>query len=284
MLNRQKLYGGLVRNGKWYNYYELKPLLGGALVLLEGMDNSGAARILNLMKASFDTLYSEDGSEYKVTAQDYMKVKVADTWKIGYDQIKAFLKTDYPIIPEHFYCPVCSSLRNEHYTKVEESWQELFDKGYIDEFYMKSPEEETFEVTLPSPIVVEPNKTVAGGTFDTLIMTHITIGDTLSIQKNSVAMESKANTTYAVWDSQIVGIVGMSERDFNIVKRSGSPFFSKKYICTSGENEDAMIQAGKDNLLGWDASQRKVPCVHCNSEIGGSLDFTNFFSVLLKRR
>src|SRR4030042_5943677 len=110
-----RLYCGLFRNGEWFNYCEVKPLKGGALALLEGQDKSGAARLLNLMKGSFSHLFTEEGKEFECKENDFLDLKVIDTWKIGYEQIKLATGNDYPIITENFFCPRCSKPETEHY-------------------------------------------------------------------------------------------------------------------------------------------------------------------------
>lgn len=277
-----QLYSGLVRNGKWYNYAEVSPLPGGALALLEGGDKTGAAKTLNLVKGSITSLFDESGNEYVLTPKDYRDIKAVDSWKIGYEQIKLKTGESHPIFPEYFFCNVCSRPGDEKYTDIKESWQTLIDKGLIDEFYQEDMEENV-EVNLPEPFTVEGNRTVVGGTFSKLIVRPITLGDMFTIHHDSNAMSDQANQIYATWDASIVEVCGMSETDFNIIKRSSQTYFSKKYL-NSDANIDAMINAFDSIKLGFDGKDRKVSCKYCGSEIGGSLDFTNFFSLLLKKK
>jgi len=277
-----QLYSGLVRNGKWYNYTEVSPLPGGALALMEGGDRTGAARILNLVKGSITSLFTEAGEEYILTPKDYKDLMAVDSWKIGYEQIKLKFGGEYPIFPEYFFCPVCSRPGMEKYTEVNESWQELVEKGLIDETFQET-EEINFEIILPEPFTVEGAKTIVGGTYDKLIVRPLTINDMLSIQHDSESMSSDANQIYATWDASIVEVCGMSERDFNILKRTSQSYFTKKYINTEA-NIDAMMDAYDGIKLGFNGSDRKVSCNYCGTEIGGSLDFTNFFSLLLKKK
>ena len=283
MSEKFRLYAGIVRNGKWFNHAVVHPLIGGTMVMLDSNDKSGAARLLNLMKGSIEAFYTEEGEEYKLQSQDYLDIKAVDTWKIGYEVIKLVTGETHPIITENFYCPRCSRPKYEHYTEVKESWQTLIDKGLILEIFLQDPKEVKFKIELPEPVIVEGGKMTVGGEFNELVMQLVTLGDMLKIQKDPNAMATEANLTYATWDKAIVNIPGITEKDLNILRMLDDTYFTKKYI-TSQRNHDAINQAWDDNIPGIDAFKRSVMCTNCGAEIGGYLDFTNFFSPLLPKR
>lgn len=288
-MSKFRLYIGFVRNSQWYNYTEVHPIKGGSLSILDTGDKTGAARFLKLIKGSIDTVYTESGEAYDLKEGDYLDIYSEDAWKIGYEAIKIRTGTEYPIIQENFFCPTCSSLNNERYTLVNESWQELIDKGLIDEYYAESPECE-FKVEFPIPIVVEPSRMLVGGEFNELIMKPLTLRQMLDIHKNQLAMETEANLIYASWDAKIIKVPGLSDKDLNILKRTPESFFTKKYIVDQ-ENYDAIIEAETKNGYGIDATDRKVYCKKCGNSVFkdnrgkeiGFLDQTNFFSPLLPK-
>ena len=70
-MSRFRLYAGLVRDGKWFNYAEIKPIKSGALALLDSNDKSGASRLISLLKNYISSLYTEEGEEYICTPADY---------------------------------------------------------------------------------------------------------------------------------------------------------------------------------------------------------------------
>lgn len=281
-MSKFRLYVGLVRNNEWYNHCECQPLQGGTLAMLDSGDKTGAARMLTILKGSVVNLQTEDGKEYKLNAQDYPQIALCDTWKIGYEQIKITLGEEYPVIRENFFCDRCSHMRSERYTEINESWQKLVDNGLIDEIYAQTKDSE-FKVELPDPIEIQGSRTFAGGSYNEIIMRPITLGDMINIHKNQMAQDTEANLIYASWDASIVKIVGMSEKDFNILKRVPYTFFTKEHIKTQA-NRDAIELALEENAYGIDARDRKVTCKYCGSEIGGYLDFTNFFLPLLPKR
>jgi len=282
MSDRFRLYCGLVRNGNWYNYAEVQPLQGGVLAMLDGAEKSGAARLLNLMKGSVKTLFTEEGEEYLLKPQDYEDFKVVDTWKIGYEQIKLKTGEENPVIPESFYCVRCSQPKREQYTDVSESWQTLVDEGFIDEIFLDKPEF-TYEVELPDPIEIPASKFNSGGTYKYITMEHISLGDMLKIHRNQTAMSSDANMIRATWDAAIVKVMGMAEAEFNRLKRSPDQSFAGRFIDTQA-NQDAIEEASSANIVGYDASDRVVYCKNCGNEIRGELDYTNFFSPLLPKK
>jgi hypothetical protein len=261
----------------------VKELEGGVLSAFSGVDKSAAARLLSLMKGSIQSLWTEDGEEYKMEAEDYGELFIPDTWKIGYEQIKCITGEEYPIIPENFYCGRCSTFENERYTSLNENWQKLIEKGLIDEFFSDDGKM-TYEVTLPVPFEIQGNRTVGGGVFNKIIRKQITINDACAMQKDPKSIETQAAHVYATWDRSIVSVVGLSERELNILKRSSDEFFSKRFIAVSQANIDAMNDADAKLEFGISAKDRKVACRVCGNEIGGSLDFTNFFSALSRKK
>lgn len=281
-MSKFRLYVGLIRDGKWFNYAEAHQVKGGTLTMLDSGDKSGAGRLLTLIKGSCSTLYTDEGEDYELKSNDYLDLKISDAWKIGYEEIKLVKGEEYPVIQENFFCEVCSKIRSERYTPVDESWQQLIDDGLIDEIYIDD-KDCTFEVDLPDPIEIQANRTVAGGSFNKIIMAPVTIGDVIKIHKNSEAMATEANMIYASWDASIVEIPGLSARELNIIKRIPDSFFTKTYITTQA-NREAIEDAIDKNTAGIDASDRRVSCKFCGAEIGGYLDFTNFFSPLLPRK
>lgn len=280
---KTRLYCGLSKDGQWYNYTEVKPMKGGVLAMLDTEGRTGAARLLNVLKGSIDTLLDENGKEYKMKEQDYREIKIVDSWKIAYEQIKIVQKNDYPIIPENFHCHRCSLPNNDRFTPVNESWQKLIEDGIIDEFFLNNPDT-TFTVELPDPIVIEAGRTIQGGSYSTIVRDRQNIDTMDRVQKNPRAMRNSAKLIYAMWDASIVKIHNMNDREFNIlVKRDADEFFSEKYMSTQ-PNIEAMNDAEEENIIGLDAKARKVICKYCGEEIGGYLDFTNFFSPLLPKK
>ena len=281
---RARLYVGLKREGKWFRYAEIEKVRGGGLAVLDGPDKTGASRILNLVKASTLKLYNEADEEYLLKEPDYMKITVADSWKIAKEALKIMNNVEALIFPEFFYCPVCSSLGREKYTEVNEDWDELVEKGFIDEIFIEDDQDADYWVDLPVGITVPTMRNGMGGTYHRIKREHITLGDMIRIQKNNWAQESEANMICSVWDATIVEIDGMPQREFTMfVKRNSQDSFTKNYL-TEQEDFDAMEKADQDNTVGLQADYRFVSCKHCHSDIGGSLDFTNFFQSLLSMK
>jgi hypothetical protein len=288
-MSKFRLYIGLERNGKWYNYGEVHPLKGGSLSILDTGDKTGTGRITKLIRGALDTVYTESGEVYELKNEDYLDIYSEDAWKIGYETIKVQTGQEYPIIPEYFLCSVCSRPNSERYTEVNESWQELFDKGYINEYYADSPDCE-FKIELPNPVIVEPNRNVVGGEFNELIMKPPTLRQVSEIHKNPIAVENEANMVYSTWDTMIVKVPGLSEKDLNILKRIPESFFTKKYIVDQ-DNFDAISEAITQNSYGYEASGRRKYCKYCGASLFkdaqgkeiGYLDQTNFFSPLLPK-
>jgi hypothetical protein len=281
-MSKFQLYCGIVRGNKWYNFAEVKPLTGGVIAMLDGAEKTGAARLLNLVKGSVSSFFTEEGDEFSLKQNDYEDIKVVDTWKVGYESIKLKTGATHPIIPESFYCNRCSRPKAEQYTDINESWQTLIDQGLIDEIFLKNSDM-TFDVELPNPIEIQANKTMAGGTFKTIIMQHISIGDMLKIHRSQWAMSSEANMIRAIWDASIVKIPGMSDVDFNRIKRIPEKSFTGTYLNTQA-NQDAIEEVMSENVVGIDAKDRVVYCKNCGNEIRDGLDYTNFFFPLLPKK
>lgn len=279
---RFRLYCGMVRNNEWYNYTEVQPLLGGILAMLDGAEMTGASRILNLVKGSIKSLYTEDGKEFELRPNDYEDITIHDSWKIGLEQIKLKTGTDYPVIPESFYCNRCSQPKREQYTNVNESWVKLIEDGFLDEIFLENSDM-TFDIELPEPIVLQGSKNFVGGEFSTITMRHLTIGDMLKIHRNPDSMSSQANMIRASWDAAMVKIHGLSDRDFNRIMTIPGQSFAGKYL-SSDVNQEAINDALDDNIVGIDASRRVIYCKNCGNPLRGEMDFTNFFSPLLPKK
>jgi hypothetical protein len=276
-----RLYAGIVRDGVWYNHAQTKDIVGGALAVLDGPDRKGTSRLLNLIKGSCDKLFTEDGTEYELKDHDYFDLKVEDGWKIAMEAIKQFTGKEYPIFEEYFFCKVCSTPGNERYTKLEESWFKLIEDGWIEEHYLESPKEARWLTELPTGIELTGNRAIQGGLFKKIYREPITLGEMLKLQNIPQLMDSEASLTYAVWDAQIKGIDGLTDKDLTVyVKRNPKDSFCKKHL-KNAEDIEAMEDQPK---LGIDATYRPVTCKHCHSDIGGYLDFTNFFSFLSSKK
>lgn len=269
-----QLYVGLVRNGEWYNHAECVPLQGGVLALLDSKGKTGGQRILQIVKSAVPSLYTASGKEYKMKEQDYFDFPFVDSQKVNRESMKLFSGEKHPTFDESFYCNRCSRAGRERYTTIKESWDLLIEKGQIDETYLKSPDEMRFRTELPVGIEVEPGKSVSGGIFNVILREHLTLGELIQVQDNSFAMETEANMACATWDLEIKEVEGMTERELNILRRNPKESFTKKYLVHQ-EDVDAMIETPE---AGMNAEFRKVKCQHCGAEIGGHLDFTNFFS------
>lgn len=250
--------------------------------MLDGAEKSGAARLLNLVRGSVTSFFTADDEEYVLKNNDYEDIRVMDTWKIGYEAIKLKTGEDYPVIPESFFCGRCSQPKREQYTNVSESWQKLIEDGIIDEIFLLNPDV-TFEVELPDVIELQPSKTFMGGKFSTITMQHIGLGDMLRIHRSASAMSSEANMIRATWDAAIVGIPGLSDSDFNRIKKIPDQSFSAKYLSTDA-NQVAVEQAMEKNLVGLDPWRRIIYCSNCGNELRDGLDYTNFFSPLLPKK
>jgi len=277
-----QLYCGLVRDGKWYNYAEVVPIEGGVLSIMDGLDKSGAGYMLKVVEGSVKTLSTKDGETLDLRPEDYQDLKGKDGWKISEEAAKLFLGKNDIISNEHFFCPRCSSSKNEKYTQINESWQKLVEKGFIDENFLKDPSEFRWETELPTPIEIKPLQGhVTGGTYTRIVREILSIGQMIRLSKDNWAAQTEANMLCATWDAEIVEVVGLSERELNILKRNNQENFSKKYLKDQS-NIEAMLNS--ERKIGYDAEFRRVMCKHCRAEIGGYLDFSNFFSFLSPKK
>ena len=174
-----RLYVGLERGQKWFNYAEVQPVKGGGLAVLDSPDKSGAARFLSLLENSCFSLFTSDGEEYELKKQDYSDIKLVDAWRISIEAMKTITGKEKFIIPENFYCSVCSQMGQERYTQVEESWQDLIEEGLIDETYQETSDS-TYITELPVGFEIFDKKTQTSRQFNKLVRQPITIGDTSS--------------------------------------------------------------------------------------------------------
>ena len=281
---RVKLYAGLKREGKWFRYAEIEKTKGSNLAALDTVDKSGAARLLHLFKKNGFNLFSEAGEEYEMKDPDYKDITMVDSWPIARAIMKMMNNTEKLVFPEMFFCSTCSTMGMERYTEVNEDWEELVEKGLIDEFFLTEDEEATYTVELPIGAEIAPTRNLPGGIFNKIKRRPLTIQDMINVNKNPKAMATELNLVCALWDASIIEVEGMSQREFNTyVKRNTAESFSKNYIIEA-EDVEAMEQSDIDNKLGYDAMYRPVSCQYCGSEIGGYLDFTNFFQSMLSRR
>ncbi len=279
-----RLYCGLVRDGIWYNQTEVKPLTGGVISIMDGFNKSGAGYMLKVIEGSIDSLWTKDGQRYDLKQEDYRDIKGKDGWKISEEAAKLFTNKDQYEFEENFFCDVCSSFKSEKYTAVIESWEELVRKGLIDEHYLNAPDEMRWETILPTPIQITANEfgqISNGGSYSKIIREVLSIGQMLRLSKDNWAMQTEANMLCATWDAEIVEVVGLSERELNVLRRNNQENFSKKYIKDQA-NIEAMLDT--ERKIGYNADYRKVSCKHCSNEVGGHLDFTNFFSFLSPKK
>jgi len=276
-MDKFRLYIGLVRGGVWYNYTRCEEIKGGTLAILDGADKSGAARLLNLLKGAIKYLYSEDNQEYELKDKDYFDIKWEDAHKVSLEVMKQFTGQEKPVFDEWFLCPHCSRGGNNRFTKVNEAWQDLIDQGIIDEHFLDT-EDCTWKTILPHGIEIEGQGNFTGGVFTEIIREPIGIGQMIAISKLPEADVNEAAVICYLWDAQLKSINGMSERDLNIyVKRSPRDSFTRKYLINQADI-DAMRESNM--LVGIDSRFRSVKCESCHNEIGGYLDYTNFFSFL----
>ncbi len=281
---KTRLYVGLYREDKWFRHAEIKTIRGGSLSFLDGADKTGAARVYNVLLNTVTTLYDENDEAYEMQDLDYGDIKVVDTWKICREALKQMNNTDTFSFAEYFFCHVCSNIGAERYTSVTEDWDQLIEEGFIDEFFLEGDETPDFWTKLPLGISIQGTKNIRGGEFTKLKRTLLDIGDLLKIQKNQWATKSEANMICAVWDATIVEIEGMPERDFNVLVRRGhNESFCKNFLVNQ-EDINAMEEADEKVQVGMDARDRSVSCSYCREEIGGYLDFTNFFQSLLSKK
>lgn len=278
---KYRLYAGLVRHSVWYNYAErvgLDDFKGGSLAVLDGQDKSGAAKLINLAKGTVKKLYSEDGQEYELLDSDYETFTDADGFKIAMEAMRLITGEDYPVFDEYFFCQRCSTLKNEKYTHVRESWFDLIEQGFIDEIYLDDPDS-SWVTELPHGVEIEG---LAQGTYKKIKRDLLTLGDMAIIQNTPECMETESNLIRAYWDMQIKEIQGLSPKEFNIyVKRSLKDSFSKRFIVNQ---KDINTMSNSYKKIGLDTRYRSVRCQYCHYEIGGEVDFTNFLGFLFPKK
>ncbi|MCK5015948.1 MAG: hypothetical protein KAS32_02660 [Candidatus Peribacteraceae bacterium] len=278
-----KLYAGLVRDGKWYNHAKILDVIKGGMFAIMGGNNidTGADKVLKLLKASVHYLYTKDGEEYKLNELDYLDFLFIEGWKVGREVMKKFSKTQQPVFSEYFFCPRCSTEGDERYTEVRESWDKLIIEGLIDENYIEDPEDLKYEITLEVGIELPQSEKFQSGIFKTLTRKYLTIGDQLSIYDTPECIGDYSRQLQAKWDKEIVAIKGLGEKDLNHYKRRLSDSFCERFLV---HQEDIDIMASAGMTLGIDARDRVVTCKSCHHSVGGSLDFTNFFAFLLPKK
>ena len=280
----QRLYCGIVIEGKWYNHFTLKKIKGGTLAILDGADKSGAAKLLNIVKGAIDKLYTADGgSELELNDSQFLELKMADGWKIALEVIKMMKNEEYPKMRENFFCPTCSTPKNERYTELNESWHKLIEDGIIEEHFIDKPEDLGFWVELPIGLEIPAiGSKFLGGTFKKVKRETISFKDALRMSNTPSVMDSESRAVYAHWDLEIVAIEGIDQANINrMIKNNIADSFTQKYLT---EQED--IDEMRDSVvkIGLAAEDRPVSCKFCHSQIGGYLDFTNFFAFLFPKK
>lgn len=226
-------------------------------------------------------VFTQDKKEcYELTQSDYNDFIFQDGWKISFELMKKIKNEENPIFSEFFFCPRCSNINNQRYTEVRESWFDLINLGKMDENYINSIEEFKTKVILKDGIKINPLGSIQGGLFKEIVFSIITFRDLLEIVHTPGITDNEARMVFATWDITIKEIIGMSQKDLNILTRDLSESFTKKYLS------DNDIEILTDSLprIGIDARCRKVFCKTCNSQIGGFVDFTNFFDFLFSRK
>lgn len=283
MNDKIRLYIGLVVNGEWYNYVKIEELQGGMIAMLDTADKTATGRLRGLVEQTVKYLYTdpEAGEEKELEMQNshYNDFKLDDAWKVALEIQKQFSGEEYPEFEEFFFCPVCSTQGRERYTKVKESWAKMIENGLIDEVYCDSPDCSEV-VNLEHGIVIKDNKLVTHGKFSVFIVEPITISELQKITKNDFIVDNEALLLCAIWDTKIKAIEGLTSKDLNILKRSIKDPFTKKYLL----NKDDVEIMTNVTSYGMDADFRSVSCRYCHNEIGGGLDFTNFFEFAFPSR
>jgi len=276
-----RLYCGYVHtDGKWYNYASLKKMEGGKLAVLDGPNKSNASRMYNIIHGCIDKFYDEENKELENSEIDFYKVKLIDAQQIAHEYMK-FLNDGEHVFTEHLYCERCSSVGNERYTEVKENFDDLIKEGSIIELFAEKKENLRYETKLPIPLEIAADaRNFEGGIFDTVIREPMNIGDGIDLANDPKTRESEKNIVMNKWDKEIVGIKGMDASTFKaFVKRKGQSF-SAKYL-NDEENQDALFD---EKVFGMDVSNRVVRCSNCRHDIGGRVDFTNFFLQLFQSK
>lgn len=273
-----KLYAGLVRDGKYFNHAELEPeLKGGHLALMDSDDKSGIGMAKKLAELSVKRLKTADGeTTYEMKPDDYLELKVANIWKIALEMMKQITKQENPIFPEYFFCPTCSSPSDERYTEINESWNGLIEQGIIDEIYAETPDEMRKAIELPVGLDwKDPNG-------ETRALKHLTIEplslrEAIDVAKYPGSRTNPAHAMYVSYQLMIREVKGVSEKDLNRLLRRNLISPPIKSMLVHQEDIDLL---GETKTIGLDARFRSVLCKRCNGQIGGHLDFTNFFGFL----
>jgi hypothetical protein len=276
-----RLYGGIERNGKWYNHAELEKLTGTTLAMLDLPDQTSVALLLNIIKNCLKKVFTASGEAFELRESDYLDIFFNDAWRICYELMKVVNHNEHTVIPEYFMCPRCSKMGDERYTKVEECWQDLIDKGLMDEHFFESFEQVRMPIKLAHGLEIPDIGNMKGGLFKEIVMTPRTIGEVLDVVHTPGCLENHARMVFAMWDIGIKEVKGLSMKELNILKRNLADSFTKKYITS---NDDLDILNDAIPKFGIDASPRRVNCKVCGGQIGGFLDFTNFFDFLFSRK
>ena len=280
MNDKFKLYAGIERNDKWFNVASLDHLKGGVIALLDSDDRSTVGRMRTLIERCLSVLHDEDGNEHKMEKADYGDLCMDDGWKILLELQKQFLNQKYPEFTESFFCFNCSKQGLERYTTVKESWHKLIEDGIIDEIYHEDSDRGV-EIQLPIGMEIEI-KGVTQGVYKDIVMEPITIAEMQKLVKIQTLTENEGLMLCAIWDTRIKEIKGLTQRELNILKRNPRDAFTRKYLVSK---EDVEALSSDDRLsIGMQPQYRTVSCDYCYTEIGGGLDFTNFFDFIVPKK
>jgi hypothetical protein len=58
------------------------------------------------MKGSVTKLYTESSEEYEMVQEDYVDLKVADSWRISRENLRLISGKDDYTFPEFFFCDI----------------------------------------------------------------------------------------------------------------------------------------------------------------------------------
>ncbi len=276
-----RLYAGMDINEEWYNHTKTDEIKGGIIALLDSEDRSSTGRLRTLVEGTVKSLFTADGKEYEMTKGDYANIKIDDAWKIALELQKQFLNEEYPIMTESFFCAKCSRRNEERYTTIKTSWQKLIEDGIIDEVYLDSSDCRVM-IELPVGLNINDSKAVTNGVYKEIFVEPLTLGELQKLVKIPALMENEGLMLCGIWDTKIKEIKGLSGRDLNILKRNPRDSFTRRYLIAK-EDIDEMTD-NKKSRLGLNAEFRSVSCQYCNNEIGGGLDYTNFFDFIVPKK
>jgi hypothetical protein len=125
-------------------------------------------------------------------------------------------------------------------------------------------------------------KGVTQGNYKELVMEPVTISEMQKLVKIQTLTENEGLMLCAIWDTRIKEIKGLSQRELNILKRNPRDSFTRKYLI---HKDDIDAISTDDRLtIGMQPQYRTISCEYCYAEIGGGLDFTNFFDFIVPKK